>query len=305
MTIFKKIILFSFFFLSVCNAFEPWHRDTFTTLFQLHKRTAQKVRPKQCILVEPPPLFPLPSPNSGSDSDDDQSPLLPSPSESQSQSGTIRAQSVCGDIGATETITTTSGPNGDIGWLTCGINGTGWKPSYASVQDIITADLSSVLAKGNTPFEACNTYLDIINKYAAQYQVPPILVASFAMQESGCNPTAQGQGGEQGMMQISQDKCGGAPNGNCKDPDFNVHQGTKFLANTLSKNNGNILLTIGQYNGWYAGMTYQQATAAAQTSCCHCQQNLDYLFQMMNGWLLNRNPLTPPRLGVYFNVDVC
>jgi len=189
--------------------------------------------------------------------------------------------------------------------MTCGINSTGWTPSYATVQDIITADLSSVLAQGNTPFEACNDYLDIIEKYSAQFNVPSILVASFAMQESGCKADVQGEGGEQGIMQISQDKCNGAPDDNCKDPDFNIHQGTQFLANTLTKNKGNVLITIGQYNGWYEGMTYVQATAPAQTSCCHCQQNLDYLYQMLNGWLLNRNPLTQPRLGEYFNLDVC
>lgn len=36
--------------------------------------------------------------------------------------------------------------------------------------------------------------------------MPSILVASFAMQESGCKPDEQGGGGEQGIMQISQDK---------------------------------------------------------------------------------------------------
>ncbi|KAF8520467.1 glycoside hydrolase family 23 protein, partial [Hysterangium stoloniferum] len=202
-------------------------------------------------------------------------------------------------------ITPRSGPNGAIGWLTCGINSTGWTPSFATVEDIITADLSSALAQGNSQFDACDQYLDIIEKYAAQFRVPSILVASFAMQESGCQADSQGEGGEQGIMQISQDKCDGAPDGDCKNPDFNIHRGTQFLANTLSENKGNILLTIGQYNGWYAGMTFEEATAAAHTSCCHCQPNLDYLFQMLNGWLLNRNPLVPPRLGAYFNLDVC
>jgi hypothetical protein len=78
------------------------------------------------------------------------------------------------------------------------------------------------------------------------------------MQESGCQPDEVGEGGEQGMMQISEDKvsrfraynlslqtddpkCNGAPNGNCRDPDFNVHQGTQFLSETLTKNNGNVL----------------------------------------------------------------
>jgi membrane-bound lytic murein transglycosylase MltF len=37
------------------------------------------------------------------------------------------------------------------------------------------------------------------------------------MQESSCNPSAVGGAGEQGLMQITREKCKGAPNGNCKD----------------------------------------------------------------------------------------
>lgn len=48
--------------------------------------------------------------------------------------------------------------------------------------------------------------------------VPPIMLASFAMQESSCNPATVGGAGEQGLMQITKDKCGSAPGGNCKDP---------------------------------------------------------------------------------------
>jgi hypothetical protein len=43
------------------------------------------------------------------------------------------------------------------------------------------------------------------------------MLASFAMQESSCNPNTVGGAGEQGLMQITPDKCKGAPNGNCKD----------------------------------------------------------------------------------------
>ncbi|KAF8578695.1 glycoside hydrolase family 23 protein [Ramaria rubella] len=275
----------------------PYNRRHFHALFQ--KRSAQPQQ-QQCILVLPSPVLSIPT---SSGSDGDQAPLLPGPS--RGEAGTIQAQSACGDIGATETISPVAGPNGAISFMTCFLNTSGWVPSFATVSDVITADLSSVLVQGNSPFEACNDYLDIIEKYSVQFKVPSILVASFAMQESGCQPDEQGEGGEQGIMQISQDKCGGAPQGNCKDPDFNVHQGTQFLANTLAQNNGNLLVTIGQYNGWYEGMTFADATAAANTSCCHCQQNLDYIFQMLNGWLLNRNPLAHPRLGEYFNLDVC
>lgn len=49
------------------------------------------------------------------------------------------------------------------------------------------------------------------------FLVPPILLASIALQESSCNPSTVGGNGEQGLMQLTRDKCGGAPGGNCQD----------------------------------------------------------------------------------------
>ncbi len=94
------------------------------------------------------------------------------------------------------------------------------------------------------------------------------------MQESSCNPSAVGGAGEQGLMQITRDKCKGAPNGNCKDivrflihhfkvthrlychQDFNIRVGAEFFASTLASNDGDVFSTIGEYNGWKPGMTY-------------------------------------------------
>jgi len=45
--------------------------------------------------------------------------------------------------------------------------------------------------------------------------VPPILLAAIALQESSCNPYTVGGAGEQGLMQITPDKCDGAPGGDC------------------------------------------------------------------------------------------
>jgi hypothetical protein len=56
-------------------------------------------------------------------------------------------------------------------------------------------------------------------KLAAQpsFPVPSILLASIALQESSCNPATVGGNGEQGLMQLTVDKCGDAPGGNCQD----------------------------------------------------------------------------------------
>ena len=110
------------------------------------------------------------------------------------------------------------------------------------------------------------------------------------MQESSCVPDAVGQSGEQGLMQLTRDKCLGAPSGDCSNPvspqispdldqknthsrtyyptwlptssprslasqDFNIQSGAAYFSATLEKNRGDLLLSIGQYNGWSTGMT--------------------------------------------------
>ncbi|KAL5485375.1 hypothetical protein ACEPAI_8017 [Sanghuangporus weigelae] len=215
--------------------------------------------------------------------------------------GLINVQSNCGDIGATREITATSGPNGNIDWLNCGLTGNGWNPPYISIDNLVTADLNT-----DGPFAACSDFIGLFYQYGQQFNIPPIMLAAFAMQESSCRPDTVGGAGEQGLMQLTRDKCGGAPGGNCKDPDFNIRTGAKYIADTLSANNGDVLLTIGQYNGWTRGLTYDRATAAANTNCCRCQNNCDYLHQFVNGWLQNIDAYTfNPPLGKFFNLNVC
>ncbi|KAJ7772593.1 glycoside hydrolase family 23 protein [Mycena maculata] len=220
--------------------------------------------------------------------------------------GTISvSDSACGSNGATTSITKTTGPNGAIGWLNCGLTWSGgWNPPYITIDQIKSKDLSSAVTESGTPFTACNAYVSLFEQYANQYGLPAIMLASFAMQESSCNPNTVGGAGEQGLMQLTSDKCGNAPGGNCKDVNYNIATGAAYIASTLKDNNGDLLLTIGGYNGWYKGMTKADATAAAYTSCCRCQNNLDYLFQFLNGWMQNVNAYSLG-LGEYFNLNVC
>lgn len=232
----------------------------------------------------------------------------PAPNNGGSNSGgTIQVQSGnCGNSGATRTTTKTSGPNGSIDWLNCGINAGGWNPPFIRIENVITQSLSSALSSGSSPFKACAPYVWIFEKYGGQFNIPPIILASFAMQESSCNPATVGGGGEQGLMQITREKCGGLSDQACRDPEFNIRTGAKFFADTLNGNGGNLLLSIGQYNGWFRGMTMDKATAAAFSACCRCQNNLDYLHQFLNGWCQNINAYNNNfRLGKFFNLDRC
>lgn len=161
----------------------------------------------------------------------------PAPTPVNYNSGLIQVTGNCGPNGATREflsaltgnrfthfalqtgqITSVSGPNGHIDWMNCGFEGAGWNPPYVTVHDIITTPLGTALQDPNSPFKACGPYIHLFETYGGMYGIPAILLASFAMQESSCRPWIVGGGGEQGLMQITVDKCGGAPNGDCKDP---------------------------------------------------------------------------------------
>jgi len=212
----------------------------------------------------------------------------------------------CGHVGvgATHEITATSGPNGHIDWLNCNINKSGgWKPPHVTVADLVTVDLNDALKDPNSPFHACSKYLDTFDRVGKKYNIPSILLASFALQESTCNEDAVGGAGEQGLMQLTKENCGKDHIHTCKEVEFNVKTAAKLFSKLLDQSGGNILVAIGNYNGWSLGMTIGKATQAAN---CHQQNNLDYLQQYVNGWILNRDPRTnKPRLGKYFNLDKC
>ncbi|KAJ6500101.1 glycoside hydrolase family 23 protein [Mycena vitilis] len=223
-----------------------------------------------------------------------------------STSGTIQVvDKRCGPSNASTKTTATTGPNGDIDWLNCGLTtSSGWNPPNVRMQDIIVKDLRTALKEPGTPYLACSKYVEMFYQYATQTKIQPIMLAAFAMQESSCNASTIGEGGEQGIMQLSPEKCGNAPNHDCTDPAYNIETAAIYLAQTLSDSGGNVLLSIGIYNGWKSGLTQSKATAARHSSCCLCQNNLDYLQQYMNGWLQNIDAYSS-NLGKYHNLDAC
>ena len=124
-------------------------------------------------------------------------------------------------------VQATTGPNGQIAWLTCGINpddnSSGWNPPNATIDQVITLEggLRAAIQMDGSPYTACTDYIEIFEAAGGEFgskhilllcipfsfltlcKVPPLFIAAFALQESSCNPTTMGQGGETGMMQIS------------------------------------------------------------------------------------------------------
>jgi len=213
----------------------------------------------------------------------------------------------CGDVGATINISSTSGPNGNIRWLNCGLSpdspDSGWTPPPVSLDDIViyTPGLDEAASDKASPFTQCKQYVAVFEAAGAMYNLSAFLLAAFALQESSCKADAVADAGTYGLMQLSRDKC---VNVDCLDPKVNIKIGAALLRQLIDGNPNNFFAAIGGWNGWYPGMTYNDVMAH-RSSCCYCQQNLDYLHQILNGWLQNRDAYATPRMGEFFNLDIC
>lgn len=88
-------------------------------------------------------------------------------------------------------------------------------PPPVTLSNIIYKDFSMILQKRGNPFKPCKPYLSMFEDMANETGLPTILLASIALQESGCDPNQTGGAGEIGMMQVTSEKC--PPNKNCYD----------------------------------------------------------------------------------------
>lgn len=205
------------------------------------------------------------------------------------QSGGAKWDATCGSSGATDEITKLTGPNGSMDWFNCGLDGAGWTPPSLKMEEVRSVPLDEVLEDDDSPFKPCKPYKEIFDKYGYELGIPPILLASFAMQESTCNKDVRGGGGEVGLMQITPDKCtAGIP---CDDPDYNIGTAARYFKSRLDDNGGQFLPSIGQYNGWSKGLTIAKIVSV-RGSCCKCQQNVNYMQQMLNGWMMGKTGYT-------------
>ena len=71
-----------------------------------------------------------------------------------------------------------------------------------------------------------------------------------------------------GLMQITQDKCNGMDAKGCSDPEYNVRTAAEYFNKEMSNRGGEFLEALGAYNGWYPGLSFSGATAAAYGDCC-------------------------------------
>ena len=153
-------------------------------------------------------------------------------------------------------------------------------------------------AAQSATFKPCAKYEGAFTAAEKATGVPAVLLMSFAMQESTCNPSVTGGNGEIGMMQLTPDKCGGI---NCWDAATNIMTGAKYFKTEYDNRGQNVLAAAGAYNGWQDGqLSYNSATN--QQWGCRAQNNLDYLNQLFNGWCQGK---TGYDMKVYNNLGSC
>jgi hypothetical protein len=79
------------------------------------------------------------------------------------------------------TTNTSTGPNGQFTWLTCGINAqnnsTGWEPPCATVEQVITfqGGLRAAVAAANSPYQPCSKYVDLFETAGEEFQSESII----------------------------------------------------------------------------------------------------------------------------------
>lgn len=137
---------------------------------------------------------------------------------------------------------------------------------------------------------ACQQYDQYFQSASSKYGIDAVILAVIAMQESSCNADAGGP--TPGLMQVS---CDNYPNGQCTDSiQDNVDAGTHYLKSQLDSAGGNAIEAFGSYNGWFtanSGLNNNQGLTEEYPCSSEGQsngvpQNLDYLHQVLNGWLM-------------------
>ncbi len=88
----------------------------------------------------------------------------------------------------------------------------------------------------------------IIDRYAAEYQVDPLLVRSIISTESAFNPSAVSPKGARGLMQLMPATAARLGVRNIHDPEENIRGGVKHFRTLMDTFNNDLQLSLAAYN---------------------------------------------------------
>ena len=106
-------------------------------------------------------------------------------------------------------------------------------------------------------------YIDLIEKYATEYNVDPLLILSIIKAESNFKQNVVSHQNAIGLMQIMEDTAKELAekeemeytDETLFNPEVNIKLGTKYIAELLEKYNGNYELAVAAYNAGFGNVT--------------------------------------------------
>ncbi len=113
---------------------------------------------------------------------------------------------------------------------------------------------------------------NIVEKFAAEYNVDDLLVYSVIKAESSFNPRAQSGKDAKGLMQITDETAGWAfeqigldINSNIFEPEINIHVGTWYLSKLIKDNDGDLVTALASYNAGSGNVQKWKESSGKQT----------------------------------------
>lgn len=100
-------------------------------------------------------------------------------------------------------------------------------------------------------------YLELVEKYAKEYEVDPKMIFAIIKAESNFNPNVVSKSGAIGLMQLmdttAEELCNKmdifyVKKASLYQPELNIQLGTKYFSNLLQEYDGNYLLALTAYN---------------------------------------------------------
>lgn len=117
-----------------------------------------------------------------------------------------------------------------------------------SLQSLLVSQKTEEASTITNNYISNSSYSSIISSAASLYNVDAKLIESVIKQESNFNANAISSAGASGLMQLMPATARSLGVTDVFDPVQNIHAGTKYLKNMLTKYNNDLELALAAYN---------------------------------------------------------